>query len=122
ARDVPELASLMPFFSLLATGNFHQGPGLWQDDIPTLFEYSRLRTPVRYAFDRYFLYSDDIGRSSRVDVDLRVLSAIGVRFIITDFPISGPKLRLKLTIPTPPSAQQLIPVSLPTLRSFQLYL
>jgi hypothetical protein len=123
ARDVPELASLMPFFSLLAKGNLHHGPGLWQDDIPTLFDFtSRLRTPVKYAFERYFLYSDDIGRSWRVHVDLRVLSAIGVRFIITDFPISGPKLRLELTIPTPPSAQQLIPVSLPTLRSFQLYL
>jgi hypothetical protein len=122
ARDVFELPGLMPFFSLLAMGNLHHGPGLWQDDIPTLFEYSRLRSPVRYAFERYFLFSDDIGRSWRVDVDLRVLSAIGVRFIITDFPISGPKLRLELTIPTPPSAQQLIALSLPTLKSFQLYL
>ena len=78
-RDLPYLASQMPFFSLLATGNLHHGPGLWQDDIPTLFEYSRLGTPVRYAFDRYFLYSDDIGRSWRVDLDLRVLSAIGVQ-------------------------------------------
>jgi len=122
ARDLPGLASLMPFFSLLATGNLHHGPGLWQDDIPTLFEYNRLRSPVRYAFERYFLYSDDIGRSWRVDVNLRVLSAIGVRFIITDFPILGPKLRLELTIPTPPSARQLIAPSLPTLKSFQLYL
>ena len=122
ARDVFELPSRMPFFSLLAMGNLHHGPGLWQDDIPTVFEDSRLRSPVRYAFERYFLFSDDIGRSWRVDVDLRVLSAIGVRFIITDFPISGPKLRLELTIPTPPSAQQMFAPSLPTLRSFQLYL
>jgi len=122
ARDVPELASLMPFFSLLATGNLHHGPGLWQDDIPTLFQHSRLRSPVRYAFERYLLFNDDIGRSWRVDVDLRVLSAIGVRFIITDFPISGPKLRLELTIPMLPSAQQWIAPSLPTLKSFQLYL
>jgi hypothetical protein len=123
ARDVPGLARFMPFFSLLAKGNLHHGPGLWQDDIPTLFDFTgRLRTPVRYAFDRYFLYSDDTERSWRVDVDLRVLSAIGVRFIITDFPISGPKLRLELTIPTPPSAQQLFAPSLPSLKSFQLYL
>src|SRR5262249_15493344 len=47
ARDVPGLASLMPYFSLLATGNLHHGPGLWQDDIPALFEYSRLRSPAR---------------------------------------------------------------------------
>jgi hypothetical protein len=122
ARDLPGLAGLMPFFSLLATGNLHHGPGLWQDDIPTLFEYNRLRSPVRYAFERYFLYSDNIGRSWRVDVNLRVLKAIGVRFIITDFPILGPKLRLELTIPTPPSAQQLIALPVPTLKSFQLYL
>jgi hypothetical protein len=36
----------------LATGNLHDGPGLWQDDVPTLVESNTLMTPVSFAFLR----------------------------------------------------------------------
>jgi hypothetical protein len=38
-----------------ATGNLHEGSGLWQDDVPTLMEYDTLITPAYFAFVRAFL-------------------------------------------------------------------
>src|SRR5215469_424302 len=38
------------YFSQLATGNLHDGPGLSQDDIPIWAEYNRLMTPARFVF------------------------------------------------------------------------
>jgi hypothetical protein len=55
--------------------------------------------------------------------DLRMMRSAGVRFVITDAPMPEAKLRAKLTIPTPPSAQQqLLFSSQPAFESFQLYL
>jgi len=105
-------AGSVHYFSQLATGNLHEGPALWQDDIPTWAEYNRLMTPARLVFQTYG-YRED----------LRMLRAAGVRFVITDAPISEAKLRTQLTIPTPPSAQQLLLFSSePAFESFQLYL
>jgi hypothetical protein len=111
------------WFSQLATGNLHDGPGLSQDDIPIWAEYNRLITPARFVFQF---------------ADLRMMRSAGVRFVITDAPIqpcgaaSPPlctttpheaNLRAELTIPTPPSAQQqLLSSSQPAFKSFQLYL
>src|SRR5215211_2689804 len=101
-------AGSIHYFSLLATGNLHEGPGLWQDDIPTWAEYNRLMTPARFVFQA---------------ADLRMMRAAGVRFVITDAPMSEAKLRAELTIPTPLSAQQLLLFSSePAFASFQLYL
>src|SRR5262245_15633065 len=115
-------AGQVHYFSQLATGNLHEGPGLWQDDIPTWAEYNRLMTPARFVFQA---------------ADLRMMRSAGVRFVITDAPLqpcgaASPlcpttpqeaKLRAELTIPTPPSAQQqLLFSSQPAFESFQLYL
>jgi hypothetical protein len=115
-------AGLAQYFSQLATGNLHDGPGLSQDDIPIWTEYNRLMTPVRFVFQ---------------NADLRMMKSAGVRFVITDAPMqpcgdASPlcpttpkeaKLRAELTIPTPPSAQQqLLFSSQPAFESFQLYL
>ena len=51
------------------------------------------------------------------------MRSAGVRFVITDAPMTEAKLRAELTIPTPPSAQQqLLFSSDPAFESFQLYL
>jgi hypothetical protein len=96
------------YFSQLATGNLHDGPGLSQDDIPIWAEYNRLMTPAGFVFQA---------------ADLRMMRSAGVRFVITDAPMPEAKLRAELTIPTPPSAQQqLLYSSQPAFESFQLYL
>jgi hypothetical protein len=101
-------AGQVRYFSQLATGNLHDGPGLSQDDIPTWAEYNRLMTASRFVFQA---------------ADLRMMRSAGVRFVITDAPMPEAKLRAELTIPTPPSAQQqLLFSSQPAFESFQLYL
>jgi hypothetical protein len=113
------MAGLIHHFSQLATGNFHDGPGLWQDDIPTWLEYNRLMSPARFVLQRCYA--------------VPLLRAAGVRFVITDLPIpwdiprltSGEaKHRAELTIPTPSSAQQLLlsSSSHSTFESFRLHL
>src|SRR5262249_21051486 len=111
------LALVLHYYSQLATGQLHDGPGLWQDDIPTLHEYSRSMTPWRWMFTRFFF------GVSQWNVDIPKLAAIGVRFIITDLPLSGPKLRAQLSIEAPPSAHALLtPSEGSRFDSFQLYL
>jgi hypothetical protein len=113
------MAGLVPHFSQLATGNLHDGPGLWQDDIPTWLEYNRLMSPARFVLQRCYA--------------MPLLRAAGVRFVITDRPIpwdippltSGEaKQRAELTIPTPPSAQKLLlsSSSQSSFEGFRLYL
>src|SRR5262249_16640483 len=71
-------------------------------------EYNRLMTPARFVFQT---------------TDLRIMRIAGVRLVITDAPMPEAKLRAELTIPTPPSAQQLLLLSSqPAFESFQLYL
>jgi hypothetical protein len=60
-------ASQVHYFSQPATGNLHEGPGLWQGDIPTWVEYNRLMTPARFVFQA---------------ADLRMMRSAGVRFVI----------------------------------------
>jgi hypothetical protein len=102
-------AGQVRYFSQLATGNLHDGPGLSQDDIPIWAEYNRLMTAARFVFQAV--------------ADLRMMRSAGVRFVITDAPMPEAKLRAELTIPTPPSAQQqLLFSSEPAFESFQIYL
>src|SRR5262249_51340698 len=85
--------SLVHYFAQSATGNLHDGPELWQDDVPTLMEYNTLITPAYFAFVRAFLtdprdiqYRNIIGTRH---IDPRILKLRGVRFVTTDLPISG---------------------------------
>jgi hypothetical protein len=119
ARD-NGIHDILHYFIQLATGNLHDGPGLWQDDIPTLLEYNRLMSPTRFAFSRYFLTDSKTGAWK---VDLRMLRVLGVRFIITDFPLIELTLRQELQVPTPAAAHKLLLASSkPLFDHFELYL
>jgi hypothetical protein len=114
------------YFAQFATGNLHDGAGLWQDDIPTLMEYNTLISPPNFAFLRTFLTkpSDIIFRVAigTRRIDQRILKAIGVRFIISDQPIADAALRAQITIPTPPVARERLGFAHKTMESFELYL
>ena len=114
------------YFVQLATGNLHDGPGLWQDDIPTLMEYNTLISPPNFAFLRTFLTNPtDIMFRVAIGtrrIDQRILKAIGVRFIISDQPIADAALRARITIPTPPVARESLGFAYKTMESFELYL
>jgi hypothetical protein len=88
--------------ALLATGNYHDGPGLWQDAIPTLLEYGAYKSPAYFVImRRFFTAPDDIVIRNVVGVrqiDQRMLRLLGVRFIITDLPIDGAQEQIKLPI------------------------
>ena len=118
--------SLVHYFAQVATGNLHDGPGLWQDDIPTLWEYNSLLTPAYFAFLRTLLSDPhDIQIRNYVGIrhiDPQILKAIGVRFIITDLPISGATLRVQLPIPVSPEARRLLGFEQSDLDGFDLYL
>jgi len=118
--------SLGHYFAQLATGNLHDGPGLWQDDIPTLMEYNTLISPPNFAFLRTFLTNPtDIMFRVAIGtrrIDQRILKAIGVRFIISDQPIADAALRARITIPTPPVARESLGFAYKTMESFELYL
>jgi hypothetical protein len=111
----------------LATGNLHDGPGLWQDDVPTLMESNTLMTPVSFAFLRALLTDPDDSQSRTIvgmrRIDPRILKTIGVRFVITDLPISGATLRAQIPIPVSPKARELTGFSYRgDLNRFDLYL
>jgi hypothetical protein len=81
----------------------HDGAGLWQDAIPTLFEYNSLMTPGYFAFTRrFFTRPQDIQTRNWVQmrhIDPRLLAAIGVRYVVTDAPFDGEAvLRSKVPI------------------------
>jgi hypothetical protein len=111
----------------LATGNLHDGPGLWQDDVPTLMESNTLITPASFAFLRAFLTNPDDSQFRNIigmrRIDPRILKTIGVRFVITDLPISGATLRAQIPIPVLPKARELLGFSYRgDLNRFDLYL
>jgi hypothetical protein len=120
-----ERIGLVYYFSQFANGNLHDGPGLWQDDIPTLMEYNSLMTPAYFAFMRRFFTepSDKIGRSTVVmrRVDIRMLKLLGVRFLLTDAPIDGPRLRMRMQIPTPRENRVLLGMSELPFEHFDIY-
>lgn len=118
--------SLVHYFAQFATGNLHDGPGLWQDDVPTLMEYNTLITPAYFALVRVFLthprdvqYRNIIGTRH---IDTRILKLIGVRFVITDLPIAGATLRAQLLIQVSPEARRLLGFSDHKPESFHLFL
>jgi hypothetical protein len=83
-----------------ALGNDHRSVGLWFHDIPTLFIYNSSISPPFFAVTRRFLERPGDRQMRNImalrQFDLRVLRAIGVRFIITDAPIDAGRLRLTL--------------------------
>jgi hypothetical protein len=113
-------ADHLSYFAQLSTGNLHDGPGLWQDNIPTFIEFHRLLSPARFVFSRYFFFDEVSGGWKP---ELRLLRALGVRFIITDVLMEGLSLRAQVDVATPPSAHALLLMSAkPLFESFQLYL
>src|SRR3990170_2180829 len=83
-------------------GNDHRMVGLWYYDIPTLAEYSPLITPPFYLITRTFLGRPGDWQMRNVmtlrQIEPRILRVMGVRFLITDAPITvGAKLRLQLS-------------------------
>lgn len=118
--------SLGHYFAQIATGNLHDGPGLWQDDIPTLNESNPLITPPSFVFfRRFFIEPNDIVRRTVLGtrrIDLRMLAAVGVRFVLTDLPVTGATLRAQLRIPTSSTAQAVLGFTNIGFDSFQLFL
>src|SRR5262249_39456025 len=97
ARENRISADMISWFAEMATGNFHDGPGLWQDNIPTFVEYHRLLSPARFVFSRYFFFDETSGGWKP---ELRLLRALGVRFIISDLPMEGLPLRAQVGVTT----------------------
>jgi hypothetical protein len=88
------LYSNLENLSVLATGNYHEGPGLWQDSIPTLMEYGAYKSPPYFVImRRFFTAPDDLVVRNIVGIrnvdDRRMLRLLGVRFLLTDVPIEG---------------------------------
>jgi hypothetical protein len=81
-------------------GNDHRTVGLWYYDIPTLFEYNQFMTPPYYLVTRTFLANDGDRQMRNIMAlrkpDLRLLRALGVRFVITDVPESGARARARV--------------------------
>jgi hypothetical protein len=118
--------SVVHYFAQVVTGNLHDGPGLWQDDVPTLMEYNTLITPAYFAFVRTFLtdprdivYRNIIGTRH---IDPRILKVIGVRFVITDLPMSDANLRAQIPIPVSPETRRLLGFADYSLDNFDLFL
>ena len=78
-------------------GTEHRSIGLWYYGIPTLWEYSPFITPAFYQFTKT-LFAIPGDQQTRNVMTLRhpnaaMLAAIGVRFVITDEPITKGKLQ-----------------------------
>jgi hypothetical protein len=114
------------YFAQFATGNLHDGPGLWQDDVPTLMESNTLMTPASFVFLRAFLTNPDDSQYRTIvgmrRIDPRILKIIGVRFVITDLPITGVTPRAEVPIPVSSKALQLTGFAYRDLDRFDLYL
>jgi hypothetical protein len=111
--------------ALHATGNSHDAAGLWQDSVPTLLEINQLITPAYFAFTRTF-FTEPADNQIRQAVamrriDPRLLASVGVRFVITDAPFEG--LKLRETVPVPVSPEYLKRTAFPQdIHSFTLFL
>ncbi|OQW88968.1 MAG: hypothetical protein BWK78_08000, partial [Thiotrichaceae bacterium IS1] len=84
-------------------GNEHRVVGLWKYNIPTLIEYSPFITPSFYLMASRLLAraTDQQMRNIMVysNPNLNYLKNLGVRFLITDFPMAGNSLKDSLTTP-----------------------
>lgn len=123
--DVVGLWGIPSVLSMRATGNSHDAAGLWQDSIPTLLEYNPLMTPPYFAFARtFFTEPADLQIRNLVAmrrIEPRLLAAIGVRFVITDMPSDGLRLRQKIDVPV--TQDELNELGVRTkIPSFSLYL
>ena len=114
------------YFAQFATGNLHDGPGLWQDDIPTLMEYNELMAPAHFVVMRRFFTeaSQQVTRDIVVmrRVDPRMLKVLGVRFLLTDARIDGAQLRMRMRIPTPREDRVRLGMSELEVDHFDIYL
>src|SRR5262245_21080850 len=114
------------YLALFATGNLHEGPGLWQDDIPTLMEYNSLMTPAYFVvMRRFFTEASQIVTRNIVvmrHVDPRMLKVLGVRFLLTDAQIDGAQLRMRMRIPTPREDRARLGMSELEVEHFDIYL
>ena len=124
--DISGLWGIPRYLATYATGNSHDGAGLWQDSIPTLLEYNPLMTPPYFAFARsFFTEPVDLQIRNLVamrHIDPRLLAAVGVRFVITDRPYDG-RARLWQTLEVPVSETYLKWAGIPqNISSFSLYL
>jgi hypothetical protein len=90
-------------------GNQHRGLGLWEHDIPTLFDYNYLVPPAFYAVTSRTLARRGDAQERNLTiftkVEPRYLASLGVRFVITDFPV--PELRQRLEFQAQPEAKPL---------------
>jgi hypothetical protein len=87
----------------VATGNDHRTVGLWFYNIPGLIELSSEATPPFFVFGTRLLarHGDPQFRHGVkfTKIDIPLLQAIGVRYIVADFPIEGPA-QLRHRMPT----------------------
>jgi hypothetical protein len=111
--------------ALQATGNSHEAIGLWQDSVPTLLEINPLLTPPYFAFMRIFLTepadSQIRNQVTTRRIDPRLLALIGVRFVVTDAPFDGLKLRDTIQVPVSEAYLKRAGIG-PDIRNFSLYL
>jgi hypothetical protein len=118
--------SLVHYFAQLGTGNLHDGPGLWQDDIPTVLEYSALMTPAYLAFVRTFLTEpDDIIFRNLMGtrrMNEPILRMMGVRFVLTDRPLAGLALRERIDVPVSAATRKRLEFEKETFSTLHLYL
>src|SRR5262249_10391754 len=114
------------YLALFATGNLHDGPGLWQDDIPTLMEYNELMTPAYLVVMRRFFTeaSDRVGRNTVVmrRVALSMVRVLGARLLLAVTPIDGAQVRMKVRIPSPREDRARLGLSELGLDHFDIYL
>jgi hypothetical protein len=90
----------------MATGNDHRTVGLWYYNIPGLIELSSAATPPFFLFGTRLLArrGDPQFRHGVkfTKVDIPLLEAIGVRYILADYPVQEPaQLRHTMTTSNP---------------------
>jgi hypothetical protein len=85
------------------TGNDHRTVGLWQYNIPTLFQYSSFTTPPYYLMLSRFLSRPEDQQMRAVIVltkpNKQMLQLWGVRFVIADFDVGFGTTRMTLPVP-----------------------
>lgn len=82
----------LDFQLVRSVGNDHRTVGLWYYNIPSLFEYSPFITPAFYLVMRTFLAKPEDHQLRNVmtlrQIEPRILRALGVRYFITDLPVT----------------------------------